>query len=210
MLELVERFINSLKLPLPGERAHELFAPPGRSVSQIELLNQKDYQEAAVAVVICLYLKTPSILLIQRTPYDGVHGGQIGFPGGKKETSDLSSEATARRETFEEIGLDLLPNSSIGKLSEIFIPVSSFRVDPYVFIIDSEPSFTLNPREVEGIIMLPIDALFSNKTIQTRTICRPNGTDIIDVPAFVYNDYVVWGATALILGELRMMVLEHP
>jgi 8-oxo-dGTP pyrophosphatase MutT (NUDIX family) len=209
MFEFVESIIEGLKHPLPGERAHQLFAPPGRSVSPAELINVGHYREASVAVILCSYLEEPSILLIKRSPYDGVHGGQISFPGGKKEADDKNSEVTARRETHEEIGLILSPGTTIGKLSNVFIPVSSFKVEPHVYHIDTPQELTIDTREVEDIFMLPIHALIAEHTVQKRTIFSPNGTSIANVPAFVYENNIVWGATALILGELRTILLDR-
>jgi 8-oxo-dGTP pyrophosphatase MutT (NUDIX family) len=209
MLEFVETIIEGLKHPLPGERAHQLFAPPGRSVSPAELTNVGHYREASVAVILCSYLEEPSILLIKRSPYDGVHGGQISFPGGKKEDEDRNSEVTARRETHEEIGLLLSPDTNIGKLSDVYIPVSLFKVEPYVYNIDKPQELTIDTREVEEILILPIHTLIAEQTVQKRKILNPKGTFIAEVPAFVYENNVVWGATALILGEIRTILLDR-
>lgn len=145
-------------------------------------------------------------VLIERPSYDGVHGGQISFPGGKMDATDPHLEYTARRECFEEINLPLEAGKLIGSLTDVYIPVSNFLVSPYVFSLDETPSLTPDEREVESIIEFDVLQLLDHSQIKTKDMKLGKGFIQKNVPYFDINGHVVWGATAMMLSEFREII----
>ncbi|MFN5878776.1 MAG: NUDIX hydrolase, partial [Flavobacteriales bacterium] len=174
--EFLKLFRRELILSLPGEKAHVKMAPIGRPVSSIALKMADKVRESAVAVV--LYKNNGSIecILTQRPEYEGNHSGQVSFPGGKKDPSDLDLEETARRECFEEIGIPTDQGILLGQLTDVFIPVSSFLVKAYVIYHDVLPILKKDEREVSEILSFPLFDLKNEELISTMEIHLPNGT----------------------------------
>lgn len=185
----------SLLEKLPGEAAQLLMAPTARNRVKHSELKQ------FAAVVILLYPQNNETYttFIKRPEYEGVHGGQIAFPGGKLEIKDANLEHTAIRECREELGIneDL---EILGKLSPLFIPVSGFEVHPYVAYTNKKPIWVPDPEEVENVIEIPISYLLNPKNV---IIEKWNLHGILaDVPLYKINDqYKIWGATAMITSE---------
>ena len=146
------------------------------------------------------------VVLIQRTSYDGHHSGEIAFPGGAAEAGDTDLVATALREATEEIGLDAvaLGVRVIGELESFWIPVSNFRVTPFLAIADRLGSWAPDLREVHRVIDAPLAAFLPNAPI--RTLEREVREWRIRYGAYPLDDdadgLAVWGATARILGQL--------
>lgn len=211
LLPMSISFKNFLELrltkPLPGIDAQYEMAHIKRAKVRPEDLQAGTFRESAVLIL--LYEKEGNIFipLTERHPYPGVHGAQISFPGGKSDPEDKSLEMTAFRECKEEIGvsenLQLL-----GALTPVYIPVSSFIVHPFVAYYTSETiSFTLNEREVKSLVELNLEVLKKPATIKQTTVEPAPGLRI-ETPYFDVNGKVVWGATAMMLNELRHLLLE--
>lgn len=145
-------------------------------------------------------------MLIRRNEYKGVHSSQIAFPGGKVESFDVTSLDTALRETQEEVGVDGKTVRVVRQFSRVYIPPSNFEVTPFLAFADSEPEFLPDLREVAEIIAYPIaDLLDDAKVVVSRM--ATSYTESIDVPTFVAGDHIVWGATAMMLSELKEVLI---
>lgn len=194
---------NALLKPLPGENIQLQMAPSTRPNININSLKITDYKQSAVMVVLCRdETDTFFIPLIERETYNGTHSGQISLPGGKFDIEDLNLETTARRECFEEIGLQNI--EVLGKLTQVYIPVSGFLVQPYLgYCTATNLTFVKHQREVKTILKLNI------KTLIDDTIIK-NGSVTNDVnlkhPYFEANNYKIWGATAMILNEVKVLL----
>jgi 8-oxo-dGTP pyrophosphatase MutT (NUDIX family) len=188
---------------LPGERAHMKMAPLSRPLSSLALKHAEEIRESAVAVVLYEEDKLIKCILTQRPEYEGKHGGQVSFPGGKKEVDDLDLEYTARRECYEEIGIPIDQGELIGKLTEVFIPVSSFLVQPFIYFHTEKPQLDRNLREVAEILHFTLYDLLEEHRVMKMDLKQPNGVIYTDVPYFHLVEKNVWGATALILNELK-------
>ncbi|MCF6279823.1 MAG: CoA pyrophosphatase [Flavobacteriaceae bacterium] len=140
-------------------------------------------------------------LLTLRASYKGTHSAQISFPGGKSEENDIDFMHTAKRETFEEVGIKIEDTKIIKQLTDAYIPPSNFLVTPFIGMLDYTPSFTIN-EEVEKIIEVKFTDLLDDKniTIENMSISYMKS---IDIPCFKLNGYIVWGATAMILSEIK-------
>ena len=193
---------------LPGEKAHLRMSPSHRPLSSNALKNAIKVRDSAVAVVIFQKNDQLECILTQRSDYEGNHGGQVSFPGGKKDPNDINLEETARRECYEEIGIPLHSGILLGQLTDVFIPVSSFLVKPFVYYHNELPQLIKNDREVAEILTFPLFDLKKEDLISSMEIHLPNGTIYRDIPYFKLSDRKVWGATALILNELREILLK--
>jgi len=143
-------------------------------------------------------------LLTKRASYKGVHSAQISFPGGKFDINDLNLESTALRETFEETGVSLKSISIFKEMTEVYIPPSNFLVTPFLGISKKPLDFKKN-HEVEEIIQVSLKDLLSTKSI-SETIISTSYAKNLKVPCFMLNDYIVWGATAMMLSEIRELL----
>lgn len=203
---------HRLTKPLPGVESQRKMAHPARRDS-IHVTEQIPAGVTVAAVMALFYPRDGEqhMVFIERSsqnPKDR-HRGQIGFPGGKAEPEDASLEITALRETEEEIGVRAADISILGRLSQLYIPVSNFIVHPFVGSIDYYPDFIRQEEEIAGIIETPIVDLFHHSTIQTANIPLPSSDVILpDIPHFKINETIIWGATSMMLSELKDIVLE--
>ena len=205
---ILKNFIKILKTelekPLPGTEIQWQMASPDRMVRNFPRVARKDARIAAVLIL--LYPDNGSVhtVFMQRHDYIGVHGGQISFPGGKKEQTDENVIQTALREAKEETGVDPSGISIVGTLTPLFIPVSNMIVTPVVGWIDHKPVFNHEPEEVVFLIDADLKRLLDPSIIKTKPF-EIRG-ELIDVKYFDYDGNVIWGATAMILQELLIIL----
>lgn len=191
---------NQLKLDLPGSAAHLKMAS---RIRVEELMHSYDVSLAKPSsVLILLYQKENCIytVLMKRQTYDGVHSGQVSFPGGKKENNDFDLKETALREAHEEVGINAGDVKIIGSLSDLYIPPSNFLVTPYIGIQNLVPHLTPEKSEVAEILEVNLADLFREDVKGVKEI-KVRGSQII-APYYSLNGHTVWGATAMILSEL--------
>lgn len=143
-------------------------------------------------------------LLTQRASYKGTHSAQISFPGGKTETSDVNLEATALRETFEEVGVQKEVINIIREITDVYIPPSNFLATPFLAHTSQKPKFTIN-HEVDHTFDVKLKDLLDDSNITSINITTSYAKNI-DVPCFKLNNYIVWGATAMILNEIKELL----
>lgn len=203
MNEFEAKIHAAISNSLPGENAHLLMNPSGRGLSSEAKKKAINVRESAVAIVMYSTEISHEIVLIQRPDYIGAHGGQISFPGGKRDVGDLDLKATAIRECHEEIGISLEDSIFLGQLTPVYIPVSNFHVEPYLFYCDQIPLFVKDEREVQHIFSISIADLLHDGTISSMEIEIKGDKLYKDIPCFLINEKKIWGATALILSELK-------
>ncbi|OQX76986.1 MAG: hypothetical protein B6D64_08935 [Bacteroidetes bacterium 4484_276] len=192
-----------LKNPLPGKGAQNKLLP----VTRKQYPDEPDLSRARPSSVLILFYPQndlPHIVFIQRPQYDGVHSGQIAFPGGKAEDTDDNLRETALRETSEEIGVNPHDVRIIGKLSELYIPPSNYIVAPYVGYLDYKPVLKPDPKEVSGIIQVKFNEIIDEKCFQYREITSLGQK--YRVPCFYVQGKIIWGATSMILNELLEII----
>lgn len=191
------------KEKLLAKEAHLKMSPSERVLA----LDGEDYysknpRKAAVMMLIYPKQNKTYLALIIRNSYKGVHSSQIAFPGGKVELEDESLKHTALRETHEEIGIHPDQIEVIKTFTEIYIPPSNFLVAPFLGISKSELTFKEQIEEVAGIIELPIIDFLNDETIVIKRMDTSYGIDI-EVPTFKIKEHYVWGATAMMMSELK-------
>lgn len=160
-------------------------------------------RESAVLILIHPHQGDAAITLIKRPIYEGVHSGQMAFPGGKKDVGDDSLLHTALREVHEEVGIQLPTEKEYYMLNEIFIPPSQLLVQPFATVLNHEPVFIPNENEVAQLVHIPLAHFGAKMKTERMDIFMPHIQQTKAVPAIRYNDYLIWGATAMMLFELR-------
>ena len=197
---------NLIEIPLPGLDAHSLLAPSYR-ISDLKKINYNIVNSKIAAVLILLF-PSPNgqlnLVLIERSKYPGIHSGQISFPGGKYENQDNELWETALREANEEIGIQKADIKYVMSLSNIFIPPSNFLVTPFLSYSISNLTFIPHKSEVSKIIELPVNDLLKIKVSQKRL--KTMFKESVEVPCFNYNQNIIWGATSMILSELKIII----
>lgn len=190
-------------MALPGEKAQVLMSPPGRK--QLALLARKKKQRAKQAAVFALFYPGPTnetlLLLIKRKSYKGVHSSQISFPGGKFAETDNTLLQTAYRETFEEVGIQHEFIEEVFPMSSIYIPPSNFRVQPYVGLVKEHPAFQTCSREVENVISIPFELLYTGSIVTRHRVSTSYGIEV-EVPCYKFENEIIWGATAMMISEI--------
>ena len=183
--------------------AHAKMAPLER-ISYLKEENYRDKNPRKAAVLMLFYPKNEvtHLALIVRNSYPGVHSSQIGFPGGKVEESDVDLMETALRETHEEVGIPPEKIRIIKPFSEIYIPPSNFLVAPFMGVSHEELTFVPDLDEVKRVLEFSIVDFLDDNTITNVKMSTSYATDI-EVPAFIVDKYVVWGATAMMMSELK-------
>ncbi len=207
MRSFADRLAYLIANNLPGEDAHLSMAPLSRPLSSIALEKAVNVRQSAVAVMLFMQDDRTFFTLIQRPFYEGNHGGQISFPGGKRDPEDKDLRTTAVRECMEEVGIDLGMSAFLGQLTPVYIPVSNFHVMPFVFFYPGWPEYVPDVREVESVLTISTDDLLDESVVSTMDVPMPNGFVLRDVPCFLIDDRQIWGATALILNELKALLL---
>ncbi|MFN3839674.1 MAG: NUDIX hydrolase [Cyclobacteriaceae bacterium] len=199
---LSERLAGSL----PGALAHE----PLRAKPLGEVIPRFEHKipPRPGSVLMLLYPQADSLMipLIKRPDYEGLHSGQISFPGGKAEAGETPEE-TALRETYEEIGIDPARVQILGKLSNFFVIPSNFMVTPIVGFTNAPALFKPDDHEVVRIISGKLSDILNDNAIKSKEIRVANRYTML-APHFEIEGEVVWGATAMMLNEFRMVLRD--
>ena len=206
--------IPKLKLSNLNSKTSQIKLAPSFRKEFIKLNSNKLLNSKKAAVTAALYADENNLvrlILILRNTYNGVHSNQIGFPGGRVEEDDKTLFDTAIRETFEEIGIAVEKNELIRELKEIYIPPSNFNVYPFLVLLKNPPSFVKDDKEVKEIITIDLDSLLNCKITQTlipvpTKLNELNTQNDVLVSTFKLAGYNVWGATAMMLSEIRDLI----
>ena len=198
--------IDELKsIKLGGLDAQFKMAPKLRLKFDKEKIAANNPRKAAVLALFYPNDKNQTTLLLtQRASYKGTHSAQISFPGGKIEENDINLEATALRETYEEVGVRSSSVEIIRELTDVYIPPSNFLATPFMGYVTKRPSFILN-HEVANTIEILLTDLLSNRHLTTVNLTTSYMKNI-DVPCFKIDNHIIWGATGMILSEIKELL----
>jgi len=188
---------------LPGWEAQKRMAPPGRTHNRYTPSGKGEPRESGVLV--WLYPQEGKIYLrlIIRAEF-GVHGGQVAFPGGRKEENDKGFWNTALREAHEEIGLSPDKITRIGALTPLYIPPSNFWVHPFIGTSEKPEPSIISKAEVQQYFDVDIMHLLEPDSKGEKLITVSSG-EKMNVPAYILEGHIVWGATAMMLSELEVL-----
>lgn len=160
-------------------------------------LPSANFRNAAVLIPI----REGSVILTLRTEHLSSHPGQVSFPGGTTDASDVDAIATALRESEEEIGVRAEAVQVIGQLGNLLMP-SGYCVTPVVGVLAAGTRLTPSPREVEHIFGVPISIALNCASYQrTRVMLQDTEREVLE---FHHEGYRIWGATATILYHLAL------
>jgi 8-oxo-dGTP pyrophosphatase MutT (NUDIX family) len=196
-------------IKLPGESSHLKMAPPSRKA----LLNVPEASIGQIkkAGVLALFYpdkaRQTKFMLILRKTYEGIHSAQVGLPGGKLEIQDNSIQAAALRETYEEIGVPTHDIRILQELTGLYIAPSNFYVHPFMAISINTPFFMRQEEEVEALIEVDLQHFLDDNVVMNNRVKAFYNIDV-EVPTFLLNGHIVWGATAMILSEIKDLLKQ--
>jgi 8-oxo-dGTP pyrophosphatase MutT (NUDIX family) len=193
-----ENLTKNLQRPLPGASAHQ--AMQAQSSSRLLFKPNDRTRKSAVLILFYPYKGEIYFPLILRPAYDGVHSGQVAFPGGRYELKDENLVRTALREAQEEIGLRLTDVKVLGTLTELFIPPSNFFVLPVIGCIPYRPDYFPDAREVEEVFEIKLSEISDIKIVGASELLIRG--EKVHAPHYEVLGYKIWGATAMMISEL--------
>jgi 8-oxo-dGTP pyrophosphatase MutT (NUDIX family) len=193
---LLDRLGTALQRPLPGVAAQRRMAPRPRG-DWAAGFDSTNARHAAGLLLLFPHISRTQIVLTVRSDLVR-HSGQVSLPGGVVEAGETFEQA-ALREAHEEIALTTAEVRVLGRLTPLDIPVSGFRLHPVVACVDQRPDLRPSDLEVARILEISVDTLLEPATVVSRAMVR--GDMRMDVPCFVVEGVVIWGATAMVLAE---------
>ncbi len=200
----IQNLITRYNAGLPG-RSFQINMAFSARVQFMEA--PENARQSAVLALLFFENNAPHILLMERSGQkNDPHSKQISFPGGSLDKTDKSLEFCALRETFEEVGLNSEKIEIIGALTPLYIPVSNFKVNPFLaYTIEKLETFILS-NEVSSVIKTPISLLLNPENVK-REIMRVGPDQVLlETPYFDVFGHKVWGATAMMLAEILELV----
>lgn len=206
MNELIAKISNACQNQLPGWEAQKKLINYERPAPQdFTTISPPPRQGGVLAL---LYPKNNELytVLMLRNTYNGVHSNQVSFPGGEREKEDATLWDTALREANEEVGLITDEVVKLGELTKVFIPPSRFLVTPYLAFADKAPHFIPNAYEVKKIIETPISLFLNDANIREKDMFIKTYNTSIPIKYYEVNGTVVWGATAMMLSEIAVIL----
>jgi 8-oxo-dGTP pyrophosphatase MutT (NUDIX family) len=199
----LEEVRRALALPRPGRAAQVRMSPRPRPGDVFPLPPEIHPKEAGVLILLFPDGGDLGFFLTRRADTVENHKGQISLPGGAQESRETLQQ-TAMRETCEELRFDPARVEMLGELSPVYIPVSGFRVTPFVAFTPERPRVNAAPEEVVEIIDVPLELLVDEKIVAEEEWSIRGYAGI--VPFFNIRGHKVWGATAMMLGEFVEML----
>jgi 8-oxo-dGTP pyrophosphatase MutT (NUDIX family) len=213
LLLTIEQVLQALAKPLPGVAGQMKMAPqPYNQAGHNRWIIPGDCREAGVLLLLYSHLSQEyvtelHVVFTRRPDSMSAHSGQISFPGGRREAGE-TLEATALRETTEELGIPIDTLQVTGSLSPLYTPPSNFCIYPFVAFSPIRPNFCPNLFEVAEIIEAPLSLLLDPQT-HKKEIWHFENLGEREVPFFDLFGHKIWGATAMILSEfLTLLIMD--
>jgi len=195
---------------LPGLQSHLKMAPPSRK-AELEAAREAIPYAKKSAVMILLFHEAEKlkIVFIRRSLYVGIHSGQMAFPGGRFEESDVTVEETAFREIEEEIGITRDKIEMLGRISDIYVPPSNFLISVFVGYLSEKPTYNPDEREVAEIVEVDFEEFLNAQNITVKDFFVPSANQTVTAPCFQTTQCDIWGASAMVVCELVDILTKH-
>jgi 8-oxo-dGTP pyrophosphatase MutT (NUDIX family) len=202
LYQIEENIREALGQPLPGSEVHLALAPhPRRGWHPGQI--PANAKPAAALILLYPIAEEPYLLLTVRADQLSQHAGQVSFPGGGLHQNETIHEA-AVRESQEEVGIDPNQIRLIGPLSPLYIPVSDFALHPILGITHHPQTWQPAAGEVWRVLEVPLAEL--QTTAGPHRGYRLAEDQLYQVPYLEIGGERVWGATAMILAELMVVI----
>jgi 8-oxo-dGTP pyrophosphatase MutT (NUDIX family) len=157
--------------------------PPGKPAAVLLMLFERDGE--------------PWLVFTKRTHHVAHHKGEISFPGGGRDDDDADLEATAIRETVEELGVDPGDITVVGRLDDLPTFVTGYNVAPFVAVVPEQHSYQPSDAEIDEIIELPVEELA--RVGRRETFMRQGFR--VETNVFETRGHFIWGLTGAILRQ---------
>ena len=205
IITLIKKRVGSNN-DLPGWNSHKKMAViPINSLTEKAFIPPKDAKQASVGIILFKENNKLFFLLTKRTENVEHHKGQVSLPGGAIDRNETAKNASLR-ETNEEIGIDSSTLESLGQLSSLYTPVSYFNIHVFLWYSKVQPQIKINNSEVDQVYKISLDELIDNNLVSNTPINKSGFK--INVPAYNFNECICWGATAMIITELKDIISE--
>ncbi|WP_242521825.1 CoA pyrophosphatase [Motiliproteus sp. SC1-56] len=158
-----------------------------------------DRPEASVLVALTDNCRDPQVVLTLRAHNLTAHGGEVAFPGGKRDPGDASLQDTALRETQEELGIAPAQVRVLAPLGQV-VSKNGLLVAPFLGLVPENSRFCPNPGEIARVFRVPLR--FFLEDCRERTDFLTFARQSLYVPAYRYEGHLIWGLTAYVLVEL--------
>ena len=167
-------------------------------------IDAPQFRRAAVLIPLIANADGWSLLFTRRAENMAAHSGQIAFPGGAVEPSELFEDA-ARREAEEEVGIPRQHVEIFGRLDDL-VTNSGFLVAPFAAIVHERIDYVMQESEVVEIFEVPVDALLDEHNPEVRYISFRSRR----YPAYFYHHgpYEIWGLTGRMLKAFLDLVWQ--
>ncbi len=185
-LNLTDRHAGRMRFS-PSLSYGRHFGPPAPTAKQAAVMIMLESSESGW-----------TIPLTERPKHLPDHPGQISLPGGRVELGESHLDA-ACREFTEELGTCTFPGEIVGELQSLYVYNSDYFVRPFVAICNHRLDYAPCQREVERVIHLPVEYLVDDSRLTRHEFHR--GKASWHSSTIHCNDALIWGATAIILGE---------
>ncbi len=160
-------------------------------------------REAAVLVPILAPAPERLVLTVRHAALP-THAGQISFPGGKRETSDVDAAAAAIREAHEELAISSADVDVLGFLDDVPTP-SGFLITPVIAHIADRAVLTAHPGEVAEVLTPTLWEL-ARPELHTESGERRFMGHTYRMHEYQWNDHRIWGATARMIYQLLELI----
>ena len=205
IITLIKKRVGSNN-DLPGWNSHKKMAViPINSLTEKAFIPPKDAKQASVGIIVFNENNKLFFVLTKRTENVEHHKGQVSLPGGAIDKNETAQNASLR-ETKEEIGIDSSTLESLGQLSSLYTPVSYFNIHVFLWYSETHPQIIINDSEVDQVYKISLDELIDNNLVLNTPINKSGFK--INVPAYHFNECICWGATAMIITELKDIINE--
>ncbi len=204
--ELIARVRERLSHPLPGHDDFRELSGYQRPDLATVMRQMPPPKESGVLALLYPSAGELHTMLMLRPAYDGVHSGQVGFPGGHREPGDTDILATALREFQEETGAESGNFEVLGTLTPVYIPPSRTLVTPVLAYTDRLGDLSPDPHEVAALIPVAVSHLMRDDILKRTKLFVSILQREVEAPYWDVDGHVVWGATALMIAELRKLL----
>lgn len=191
------------------ERPTDVVMPPGSTRWPERMREQLKgtLTPAGVLVPIMQREAELTVLLTQRSAELKHHAGQVSFPGGRMEEQDATIEATALRETEEEVGIEPQHVSVLGFLTTM-PTITGYAVTPVVGMVSGDAVLRIDPTEVEYTFEVPLPYLMDSAN-DVHTVWAAKGQKSVPMIEIHWQQERIWGATAFMILALRKALLKQ-